>query len=77
VRGEAVQGAALDVVAESLLVVQDVPHDQWCVDDVWRIGSCRVGSATVSTVKRTEAVPSAGRPPRPVLVVREASFVSR
>jgi hypothetical protein len=35
VRGEAVQGAALDVVAESLLVVQDVPHDQWCVDDVW------------------------------------------
>src|SRR6267143_5035975 len=51
VPGEAVQGAALDVVAESLLVVQDVPHDQSCVDDVGRIGSCRVGSATVSTVK--------------------------
>jgi len=41
--GEAVQGAALDVVAESLLVVQDVPHDQSCVDHVGRIGSCEWG----------------------------------
>src|SRR5712692_6120340 len=41
--GEAVQGAALDVVAESLLVVQDVFHERSCVDPVGRIGSCEWG----------------------------------